>query len=420
MANHLIEESTMTAIADAIRSKTGSTDSLKPGDMSAAIEGISSGGFPNGSWTHHLTQSLGFFYGISLEYFKGHVIAVSRDAILYFDEGFKKCTKPSGCGSITSKPIFAKDICVIPCTNSVIYSHDGLTWEMSDLSATLVSHSSSTPKNDSFEYGNGVFCVGTESGIYYSLDGITWVLSDMIDPLAATSSISYADGAWVAATKGLGIYYSRDGKTWTQSNISTGNYTYMRPVKGGNAWVVVSYKEDGYTPSTLYYSIDDGATWETNTSSGRRPCSIAYNKGTWVLFEESTSTRKIYAKYTNDIADNTAWTECNGITQGHSSSSAYVGCVNDMWFYGTKRSFDGVNWIETEDSINARFVKYKHGMWFNLDYGYFNYSTDGFKWERVDLDTGLKGDLGDILYTNKMWYISPSGSSSYFYTLSVE
>ena len=44
MANVFIQDSTMSAIGDAIRGKTGSTDKLLPADMAAAINGITTGG----------------------------------------------------------------------------------------------------------------------------------------------------------------------------------------------------------------------------------------------------------------------------------------------------------------------------------------------------------------------------------------
>lgn len=44
MANVLIEESTLTAIGDAIRSKTGKTDLILPSDMATEIDGITGGG----------------------------------------------------------------------------------------------------------------------------------------------------------------------------------------------------------------------------------------------------------------------------------------------------------------------------------------------------------------------------------------
>ena len=43
MANVFIEESTLTAIGDAIRAKTGGTEGILPADMPAQIESISSG-----------------------------------------------------------------------------------------------------------------------------------------------------------------------------------------------------------------------------------------------------------------------------------------------------------------------------------------------------------------------------------------
>ena len=44
MAKYSIEDTTLTNIADAIRSKTGDDATLKPGDMPTAIEGIETGG----------------------------------------------------------------------------------------------------------------------------------------------------------------------------------------------------------------------------------------------------------------------------------------------------------------------------------------------------------------------------------------
>ena len=44
MANVFVEENTLSAIANAIRNKNGTTDLLKPGAMAAAIEGIQAGG----------------------------------------------------------------------------------------------------------------------------------------------------------------------------------------------------------------------------------------------------------------------------------------------------------------------------------------------------------------------------------------
>lgn len=48
MANVLIEESTMSAIGNAIREKTGKTDLILPADMPTEIEGIESGGSGGG------------------------------------------------------------------------------------------------------------------------------------------------------------------------------------------------------------------------------------------------------------------------------------------------------------------------------------------------------------------------------------
>ena len=44
MSKVLVNESSLTGIADAIRSKNGSTDTYKPSEMAAAITAISGGG----------------------------------------------------------------------------------------------------------------------------------------------------------------------------------------------------------------------------------------------------------------------------------------------------------------------------------------------------------------------------------------
>lgn len=62
MANVLIDENSMTAIADAIRSKKGVSTTYKPSDMADAIESISGGITPTGTknitenGTHDVTQ----------------------------------------------------------------------------------------------------------------------------------------------------------------------------------------------------------------------------------------------------------------------------------------------------------------------------------------------------------------------------
>jgi hypothetical protein len=46
MAKYIIDESTLTALANAIREKTGDSNTLSPAEMVTAIEGISGGKTP--------------------------------------------------------------------------------------------------------------------------------------------------------------------------------------------------------------------------------------------------------------------------------------------------------------------------------------------------------------------------------------
>lgn len=70
MANVLIEETTMTAIADAIRAKTGDTDLILPSDMPTQIESISSGGATDEEITSLKNQVYGLAVG-KCEYVSG-------------------------------------------------------------------------------------------------------------------------------------------------------------------------------------------------------------------------------------------------------------------------------------------------------------------------------------------------------------
>lgn len=73
MAEYLIQDTTLTGIADAIRSKTGSTDAIKVSDMAGQIEGITTGGGAAGApfimqkWiTKNAYQSAGTAVTLSL------------------------------------------------------------------------------------------------------------------------------------------------------------------------------------------------------------------------------------------------------------------------------------------------------------------------------------------------------------------
>jgi hypothetical protein len=50
MAEYLIQDSTLTAIADAVRSKTGDTGLIPVGEMAAKIGALAVGGGANGTW----------------------------------------------------------------------------------------------------------------------------------------------------------------------------------------------------------------------------------------------------------------------------------------------------------------------------------------------------------------------------------
>lgn len=115
MANKLYEESSIQNIADAIRSKNGSSDTYTVSEMSTAIENIPSGGDPSEYFTSNSVDGLGktikklpsitisglsasdFFYSTNLE----EVGSVSAPNITTGQRLFRNCTALKKVGSIS-------------------------------------------------------------------------------------------------------------------------------------------------------------------------------------------------------------------------------------------------------------------------------------------------------------------------------
>ena len=142
MPKKLYEESSIQAIANAIRARNGSETTYKISEMPAAIEAIK-GGFPNGTeWT---------------------VISpgVNMSSIVYANGIWVG----SGIG--------------------IYYSTDGKTWTQSNITSGYYN----------FVNANGIW-VGYRYnyGFIYSTDGKTWTQSNIT---SGGSTVAYGNGIWV-------------------------------------------------------------------------------------------------------------------------------------------------------------------------------------------------------------------------------
>ena len=99
MAEYLIQEETLTEIADAIRSKTGSEESIAVSDMASVIGALAIGGanakYASGTFTGitdsalTITHNLGIVPDIVIVYTVGYT-AISTQHVLYSTIGFSK------------------------------------------------------------------------------------------------------------------------------------------------------------------------------------------------------------------------------------------------------------------------------------------------------------------------------------------
>ena len=153
MSNVFIQNTTLSAIGDAIREKTGNSDLILPSKMSKAIDNISTNSIGKYIWCK---QNIGD--------------TVTED-------------NTSGSYTLTNA---SKSSCEIEYANIVS------NWRQSNV------------MSDSFKsiyYANGIWIAGSEAGLYYSTNGKAWTQSNITS--GTFNSVYYTNGIWVAGSKGL-------------------------------------------------------------------------------------------------------------------------------------------------------------------------------------------------------------------------
>lgn len=362
MSEYIVQGESLTLIADAIRAKTGATDTITLAQMPELINGIQTGGgggFPNGTeWT------------------KSNVTSGSYNALLCVNGMW-----------VTAQTL-----------GGVYYSYDGMTWNKASL-----DYGSSSSYNDSLalRYADGVWVMSFKaSGLYYSTDGITWTQSNITSGYAY--DIKNANGIWVTVTNGF--WYSLDGKTWVQSNITEGSGPEGNSICNANGVWVASTTSGG-----AYYSTD-GMTWTQSNITSRAAECINYNNGIWTAINNG------YICYS---VDGMTWTVDNGTYSSYSATDVAICYGKGIWvtlnrgslFYST----NGMDWTKYGTSYYYKGLYYANGIWVvGEKYNGLSYSLDGETWTKSNVTTG--DGFTHILNADGVWVVDLYNGKGVYYS----
>ena len=341
--------------------------STKLDGMASLIDGISAGGFPNGTeWTKsgYTKSAASLCYG-------------------------------NGVWVLTGSGIY--------------YSTDGKNWTASNVTSG---------SNGCCHFANGLWVASVGSnGLYYSTDGKTWTRSNITS--YKFYSVNYANGLWIACSHNYGgIYSSADGKSWVARKGST-NAKVSCYANG--LWVVGGTDGSWYGATSLYYSSDDGMTWSSMNIGTDDVAAICYANGLWVAGggtgvsgSEMISLGLFYS------TNGTSWTQSN--IMGGWFESIYN--ANGLWVAGGQRgiyySTDGKNWTQSNITTSVHSICNACGIWVAgssyIDYSTGNgihYSVDGKTWARSDTTVGT---FLKVLNENGIWVGASSSGVSYSVT----
>ena len=318
-----VQETYLKGIADAIREKEGSTDTIQASKFAERIASLS--GRRMIKWNKAIINSSGSSKTLTSVACNGtRLVAVATNntnIAIYADcdnpDKWYETTLPNS-GYWTSVT-YGNDKFVAVASNIVpgvtggsniaAYSSDGITWHVANLPVAKYW--------ESVTYGNDKFVAVAENsdvGIY-SLDGITWQQSVM--PNAQWGGVTYGKDKFVAVSGTYGTStigaYSFDGVNWTQITFSSAKqrtaicYGNGRFVTAGLNTYYVDYSEDGVTwksssstlpgtPTGFVYA--DGLFVAASYDSPC--CSLSYDGITWVGCTVTNFSPRFYdVTYTN-------------------------------------------------------------------------------------------------------------------------
>ena len=237
----------------------------------------------------------------------------------------------SGTGNNLSDVTYGQGLYVaVGQSSTILTSPDGVTW-------TSRSAPTSMPLIDDIAFANGVFvaCGLATNPIIYSADGITWSIGSGPSP-ATAKGVAYGNSKWVVVASGAVYISTNNGVSWT-TTISIAALNNVTSLSFANGYFIASTS----TPTLVRSS--DGLTWTDVTPSGAgqfvditfaRPYYVALDvTGQIFLSEDGTSWTK-----TRD-ADGDTWktiTSGDGMMVAVASSSGGDNVIT---------SINGTEWI---------------------------------------------------------------------------
>ena len=384
MAKCFIQDTTLTAIGDAIRAKTGRTDLMLPSAMPDAIAGIVSGG-GSGDYIWSIQHSVS---EASEDKTAGTyaLTAANRPSseIEYTNvvSDWRQSNKTSG----DFNPVYYSNGIWVAGSKGLYYSTDGMTWTQSNVTSGDFR---------ALYYANGIWVAGDATatvGLQYSTDGMTWTQSNMTGGFF--KSVYYANGIWVACSSSP--YYSTDGITWTKG---TGSYASFESVYYGNGIWVGADDTNG-----LYYSTD-GMTWNHSDTGDTTFNIVYYNNEIWVA-----------GAVNNGLAYSTDGINWNLSSINVTDTFKTVYYANGLWVAGGDSkglyySIDGMTWTQSNiTSGSFRALYYANKLWVAGGVGGLYYSTDGMTWTESNETNSY---FWSVYYGNGIWV--GAGSNGLYY-----
>jgi hypothetical protein len=237
-------------------------------------------------------------------------------------------------------------------SNRVIYSSDGIFWNASSSANSIFTSNALCLTTDGYTWVAGG--QGTNK-LAYSTDGITWTASSSANAIFGTNctAVCYGGTIWAAGGGVGGMAYSYDGITWTSTTIPSG-YAIHGIAYNGTLWVAVGSNNAGANGISYSY---DGINWTVSTSGSallRDGYSVAWNGVIWVAGGRQYSSSGSIMVYSYDGIN---WTNISSIT---TSNLTYVTANSISWngsawfvtglsgssgsYKTVYTSFDGITW----------------------------------------------------------------------------
>ena len=252
-------------------------------------------------------------------------------------------------------------------------------------------------------YGNGVWIAWTGSKMYRSGNGIDWV--QIATGLNFYQCPVYANGVWVASITNTGLYYSMDnGTTWTASNKGEIGYSAHLIEYANGMW----YAASNFLSNKIFYS-EDGKTWNTTTMGTTAFSGIKYANGVWMSGANGNGAGIFRSE------DGIVWNKVEGLPTTSQAKALYF---NGVWFAyldsvdSTYVSTDnGVTWTENAEIPVCYSWETDGRMMIARNADGVYRTTDG-----VTFETIADVEIGNIGYSNGVWFVSPLSGMGYYYS----